>query len=214
MSRTRRWVDPRYIKLKLHHDNVKDGYTSTTLKGGKWLTREAKWLDRVLRGPENHHGTICASAKEDVLNKWDDASSNYGKETANRKIRRWHKRVTTAALQEHYINVQLDAEEAKSDNYDMCDWDNGDHWEDEYDDWSGSRKHLEDLNEDFRYNKDFLIDEDDWFEQRERRRLNKVDLVDDDYYPLGYFDYMWDLDQDYAAMDGSEYSWALDYDPP
>lgn len=108
MSRTRRWVDPYYIKLKLHHDNVKSGYTSTTLKSGKWMAHEAKWLDRVLRGPENHHGTICASAKEDVLNKWDDASSNYGKETANRKIRRWHKRKTTADLNEHYENMCLD----------------------------------------------------------------------------------------------------------
>lgn len=123
MSRTRRWVDPYYIKLKLHHDNEKNGYTSTILKGSKWMDHEAKWLDRVLRGPENHHGTICASAKEDVLNKWDDASSNYGKETANRKIRRWHKHVTVADLQEYYINVHLDAEELKQLELDHVEYD-------------------------------------------------------------------------------------------
>jgi len=123
MSRTRRWVDPHYINVKLKHDNIKDGYASTTLIGDRWMKREAKWLDRVLRGPDTHHGTICASVTQGVLNKWDNVSSNYGKETANRKIRYWHKHVTAADLQEHCINVQLDTEELKQLELDHVEYD-------------------------------------------------------------------------------------------
>jgi hypothetical protein len=139
MSRTRRWVDPVYIKNKRRLDNISEGYTKS-LDSDIWGLYYKTWLDKKLRGPETRHNTCT-----------------YWNRHSNRQLKQQYKRETAAALREYYNGIQLDAEdlaelEAREEEYYNSEWGNTlDHLMDidDDEDWYRDRDQLQDLDDQF-----------------------------------------------------------------
>jgi len=119
-------------------------------------THQVRVENRKARdGSGNHY--VCGSATEGVFNYYHDVGPNYGKRTANKDIRRWHKSETKRQLKEHYdysndLRIELEAlEQEIEDYYNDLDEDdyfmdqileaNQDYWESKYDEY------LEDIDE-------------------------------------------------------------------